>query len=189
MRATLLRLAEDDHVLVLNTHHIISDGWSLGVLSQELAALYEAFAANRPSPLPELPIQYADYALWQREFLVRRNSGQAARLLEATSGGCSRQPGPAHGPPASADADLSRMRSEPSSSRKNLLDCLRELSRSQGATLFMTLAGGLRCAALALLRPAGRGHRHPDRRTQSRRSREADRLLRQHAGDAHRSVG
>ena len=70
MRATLLRLAEDDHVLLLNTHHIISDGWSLGVLSQELASLYEAFAANRPSPLPELPIQYADYAVWQREFLA-----------------------------------------------------------------------------------------------------------------------
>ena len=48
MRATLLRLAEDDHVLILNTHHIISDGWSLGVLMHELAALYEAFAANLP---------------------------------------------------------------------------------------------------------------------------------------------
>ena len=69
LRATLLRLADDDHVLVLNTHHIISDRWSLGVLSQELAAIYEAFAASRPSPLPELSIQYADYALWQRDFL------------------------------------------------------------------------------------------------------------------------
>ena len=69
VRAQLLRLDADDHVLILNTHHIISDRWSLGVLSQELAALYEANLAGLPSPLPPLPVQYADYAVWQRNFL------------------------------------------------------------------------------------------------------------------------
>jgi amino acid adenylation domain-containing protein len=66
VRATLLRLAAAGHVLLLNLHHIAADGWSLGVLANELAALYPAFAAGRPSPLPELPLQYKDYAVWQR---------------------------------------------------------------------------------------------------------------------------
>src|SRR3712207_2972579 len=50
-------------------HHIVSDGWSMGLLVKELAALYEAFSQGKPSPLPELPVQYADYAAWQRKWL------------------------------------------------------------------------------------------------------------------------
>lgn len=69
VRANLLRLGEREHVLLLTMHHIISDEWSMGVFLQELAALYEAFTAGRPSPLEELPIQYADYAVWQHEWL------------------------------------------------------------------------------------------------------------------------
>jgi amino acid adenylation domain-containing protein len=69
LRVTLLRLAEDEHVLLVNMHHIISDGWSMEVLMRELAALYGAFQQGRPSPLPELPVQYADYAVWQRHWL------------------------------------------------------------------------------------------------------------------------
>src|SRR5215217_1235022 len=57
-------------MLLLGLHHIISDGWSLGVLLRELAALYEAGAAGRSSPLPDLPVQYADYAAWQRSWLA-----------------------------------------------------------------------------------------------------------------------
>jgi amino acid adenylation domain-containing protein len=72
-RATLLRLAPDRHVLLLTMHHIVSDGWSMEVLLREMASLYEAFAAGRPSPLPELPVQYADFAVWQRRWL----SGEA----------------------------------------------------------------------------------------------------------------
>jgi hypothetical protein len=68
-RALLLALSADDHVLLLTIHHIVSDGWSMGVLFRELGSIYEAFAAGKPSPLPELPIQYADYAVWQREWL------------------------------------------------------------------------------------------------------------------------
>ena len=64
VRAVLLRLADAEHVAVFTTHHIISDLWSMGILVDEIAALYEAFSAGRPAPLPELPIQYADFARW-----------------------------------------------------------------------------------------------------------------------------
>lgn len=69
LRVKLLQLDETEYVLLLNLHHIVSDGWSLGVLIRELSALYTAFSTNKPSPLPELPIQYADFAHWQREWL------------------------------------------------------------------------------------------------------------------------
>ncbi|HVG11019.1 MAG TPA: amino acid adenylation domain-containing protein [Thermoanaerobaculia bacterium] len=69
VRATLLRLADADSVVLFGMHHIISDRWSMGLLLRELAALYPALAVGDPSPLPALPVQYADYSLWQREWL------------------------------------------------------------------------------------------------------------------------
>ncbi|PLZ27723.1 non-ribosomal peptide synthetase, partial [Fischerella thermalis WC558] len=69
VRATLLRLGEEEHVFLLTMHHIITDGWSVGVFMQELATLYVAFSTGQPSPLSELPIQYADFAVWQRDRL------------------------------------------------------------------------------------------------------------------------
>ncbi|MBD2016421.1 amino acid adenylation domain-containing protein [Microcoleus sp. FACHB-53] len=69
LRVFLLKLEETDHVLLLNLHHIICDDWSIGVLIRELSAIYTAFAQNQPSPLAELPLQYADFAHWQREWL------------------------------------------------------------------------------------------------------------------------
>jgi acyl carrier protein len=69
LRAAVLRLSAQEHVAIVVVHHIVSDGWSLGILLRELATLYGALVAGRPSPLPELAIQYADYALWQREWL------------------------------------------------------------------------------------------------------------------------
>ncbi|QRN95171.1 non-ribosomal peptide synthase/polyketide synthase [Archangium violaceum] len=69
VRALLLRLGEQEHLLQLTLHHAVTDGWSLGVLVRELVALYEAASAGRPSPLPPLPLQYVDYAAWQREWL------------------------------------------------------------------------------------------------------------------------
>ncbi|MBO1537085.1 non-ribosomal peptide synthetase [Pseudomonas sp. OA65] len=65
IRGRLLRLADDEHILLITQHHIISDGWSVGVLVRELAALYQAFSQDQADPLPALPIQYADYAAWQ----------------------------------------------------------------------------------------------------------------------------
>ncbi|RCJ27418.1 non-ribosomal peptide synthetase [Nostoc sp. ATCC 43529] len=67
VRATLLRLNKQEHVLLVTMHHIITDGWSCGVFLRELSTLYAAFSTNKPSPLPELPIQYADFAIWQRD--------------------------------------------------------------------------------------------------------------------------
>src|SRR5690606_15555021 len=67
IRGRLLRLADDDHVLLATQHHIISDGWSIGVLVHEVSTLYTAFHDGREDPLPPLPIQYADYAAWQRQ--------------------------------------------------------------------------------------------------------------------------
>ena len=69
LRATLFQLSETENVLLLTTHHIAADGWSMGILFQEIADLYEAFAAGKPSPLPELRIQYGDYAIWQHRWL------------------------------------------------------------------------------------------------------------------------
>src|SRR5579871_2685752 len=68
-RAALFQLAVEEHLFLLTMHHIVSDGWSQGILLRELAILYNAFRAGKSSPLPELPVQYADYALWQRELL------------------------------------------------------------------------------------------------------------------------
>jgi aspartate racemase len=69
MRATLLKLAAEEQVLLLNMHHIAFDGWSWGVFARELSELYKAFLQGQASPLAELPIQYADFAMWQREWL------------------------------------------------------------------------------------------------------------------------
>src|SRR5205823_4915619 len=69
LRAKLFELDPEHHILLLMMHHIASDGWTMGLLTSEIAALYQAFAAGAPSPLPELPIQYADYARWQRQWL------------------------------------------------------------------------------------------------------------------------
>ncbi|WP_240359708.1 non-ribosomal peptide synthetase [Pyxidicoccus trucidator] len=69
LRVRLLQLDDREHLLLLTLHHIVSDGWSLGVLFREVTALYEAFSTGRESPLPPLPIQYADFAWWQREWL------------------------------------------------------------------------------------------------------------------------
>ncbi|WP_448124939.1 non-ribosomal peptide synthase/polyketide synthase [Pseudomonas veronii] len=78
LRVTLLRLAEDDHVLVLVQHHIVSDGWSMQLMVEELVQLYAAFSQGTTPHLPALPIQYADYALWQRQWM---EAGETARQL------------------------------------------------------------------------------------------------------------
>lgn len=69
LRVRLLRLDEQEHALLVTLHHIVSDGWSLGVLFREMTALYEAFSTGKQNPLPPLPIQYADFAYWQRHWL------------------------------------------------------------------------------------------------------------------------
>jgi amino acid adenylation domain-containing protein len=69
LRGSLLRVGDDEHILILTTHHIVSDAWSMGILTRELWSLYKAYAAGKPMTLKDLPIQYADFAIWQREWL------------------------------------------------------------------------------------------------------------------------
>src|SRR6185437_7121931 len=70
IRSLLLRLADDEHILLVTTHHIVTDGWSMGIFHRELMEMYEAFAAGREPALAEMPIQYADYAVWHREWFA-----------------------------------------------------------------------------------------------------------------------
>jgi len=140
-RARLLKLTDDDHVLILSTHHVVSDRWSINLLSQELATLYAAFSANRPSPLLELTIQYADYAVWQREFLAGKTLD---RQLSYWRNQLSSAP-----PSLDLPTDHPRPPMQTfAGSRETvvlpgeLLDDLRKLSRREGVTLFMTLAAG-----------------------------------------------
>ena len=81
LRTLLLRRDEGDWALILSMHHIVSDGWSMGVLISEVGALYAAFLAGRPSPLPKLAIQYADFAAWQRKSLSGDLLERGARLV------------------------------------------------------------------------------------------------------------
>ncbi len=69
VRVKLIKLDDDEHVLTLVMHHIVSDGWSIEIIVKEISQLYFAFAAGEQSPLSELPIQYGDYAVWQRDWL------------------------------------------------------------------------------------------------------------------------
>ncbi|WP_085690367.1 MULTISPECIES: non-ribosomal peptide synthetase [unclassified Pseudomonas] len=78
LRVKLLRLAVDDHALVITLHHIVSDGWSMGVMVNELIALYAAYSQGRDADLPTLPVQYADYAVWQRQWM---DAGERERQL------------------------------------------------------------------------------------------------------------
>src|SRR5262249_8704986 len=129
----------------------VADGWSMGVLLRELAALYEAYAAGRPPSLPELPIQYADFAAWQRQWLTgsvyeeqlswwRRALEGAPRILQIRTG----RPRPA--------APTFRGASEPVVLDAALTSSLRELAGSEGATLFMVLAAGLGAALSRMTR-------------------------------------
>ncbi|WP_122372348.1 condensation domain-containing protein, partial [Pseudomonas savastanoi] len=79
LRAHLFRLASDEHVLVVSMHHIVSDGWSMDVMIQEFVHCYQAYCEGREPALPELPLQYADYAIWQRSWL---EAGEGARQLD-----------------------------------------------------------------------------------------------------------
>jgi len=86
IRVSLFRIGSQDHVLLVMMHHIVSDGWSLGVMLREFNALYDSFSRGTASPLPPLPIQYADYSEWQRGMVARRGTRTATRLLEKAAG-------------------------------------------------------------------------------------------------------
>ncbi|HEX5733821.1 MAG TPA: amino acid adenylation domain-containing protein [Blastocatellia bacterium] len=143
LRMNLLRLGGQDHVLILVMHHIISDGWSMGILVREMAFLYEAFLRDDTSPLPELPIQYADFSAWQRQWLqgevLQQQLSYWKRKLE--------------GAPPVLELPTDRPRPAVQSYRGNiqLLELgrplsvsLKQLSKQEGVTLFMLMLAAFR---------------------------------------------
>ncbi|NVN66624.1 non-ribosomal peptide synthetase, partial [Pseudomonas putida] len=138
IRACLLQLASDDHVLVLTLHHIITDGWSMGVLVEELLALYQAARQGTVAQLPELSIQYADYGMWQRQWLEAGERERQLAYWQAQLG--SEQ--------AVLALPLDRLRPAAQSFRgaslglhlpAALRDGLRQLARQQDVSLFTVL--------------------------------------------------
>jgi hypothetical protein len=138
IRVRLTQLAQDDHLSILNLHHVVTDGWSMAIMRRELNTLYDAFSYGQPSPLPALSIQYADYTLWQREWLTgaplqrqmdywKRQLAGAPALLEL----------PWDKPRKAvqlSDGASKRLMIPP-----EVVRVLKEISRRQEVTLFMTL--------------------------------------------------
>ncbi|AKJ03530.1 Malonyl CoA-acyl carrier protein transacylase [Archangium gephyra] len=141
-RALLLRVEPERHVLLLVLHHILSDGWSMGVLTREVVAMYEAFAQGRPSPLTELPLQYADFAVWQREWLRGEVlESQLTWWREQLEGAPHVLDLPADRPKRVAGAGRAGRRTTMLSNR--LVERLESVARGEGATLFMSVLTGL----------------------------------------------
>ncbi|MGP6429159.1 amino acid adenylation domain-containing protein [Pseudomonas paraglycinae] len=141
MRVSLLRLAADDHVLLLTQHHIISDGWSMGVLTRELGQLYAAALQDRDDPLPPLPVQYVDYAVWQKQWLSGDVLEQQSRYWRETLSGA----------PVLLELPTDHKRPPvqdylggfvPLVFDAALTARLKALGMQQGTTLFMTLLAG-----------------------------------------------
>jgi len=138
LRVKILKLEEEEHAVFFTTHHVVSDGWSMGILVREIEELYQAFICGKESPLEELPIQYADFAVWQRAWLQgealenqftywKRQLGEEPPLLELPID----KPRPAT--LTYQGAHCARLLPTP------LSDSLRAFSLKQGGTLFMTL--------------------------------------------------
>ncbi|MEJ6480686.1 condensation domain-containing protein [Nostoc punctiforme UO1] len=136
LRATLLQLAAAEYALLLTMHHIIADGWAIGVLIREIADLYKAFSVGKPSPLSEPSIQYADFAVWQRQWLQGQLETQLAYWQQQLGGI----------PVVELPSDFPRSTTQTSSGAretlvlsKTLCDRLKTLNQRQGITLFMVL--------------------------------------------------
>ena len=138
IRAVLLRLSPEDHLVALTLHHIVSDGWSMAIIIRELAALYNAFVSGSESPLPPLLLQYADYAIYQRNWL---DSGVMAKQLAYWTEHFAEMP-------PSLEIPLDRDRPSMQSFQADrvglfidsrLTEPLRALAQREGATLFMVL--------------------------------------------------
>ncbi|HVR99015.1 MAG TPA: amino acid adenylation domain-containing protein, partial [Thermoanaerobaculia bacterium] len=138
LRLLLVRVGPAEHALLVAVHHIASDGWSTGVLVRELVTLYEAFAAGRPSPLPELPVQYADFAVWQRERLSEERLAAGVAWWRERLAGM----------PEQLDLPTDRPRPKVPSGRGGTVSVqlrdelaagVRRLAQQRGATPFMVL--------------------------------------------------
>ncbi|MHC5762855.1 condensation domain-containing protein [Nostoc sp.] len=143
LRTTLLHLSEKQYVLLFTMHHIVSDGWSIGLLIKEVTALYEAFCKGQPSPLSELPIQYADFAAWQQNWLQgevlntlltywKKQLGDNLPVLQLPKNY------------RSSEVKTSQEERQSLILSKTLSQAIKKLGDSVGTTLFMTLLGAFK---------------------------------------------
>jgi thioesterase domain-containing protein len=146
LRVSVLRLDDEEHVVLLTMHHIVSDGWSMGVLVRELRLLYEAFVEHNDSPLSELPIQYADFAAWQREWLSGEVLEAQLQFWKQRLAGISALELPTDRPRPPVQGFTGAHESLALSAE--LTEAVKALSVQEGATLFMTLLAAFK----ALLR-------------------------------------
>jgi len=137
IRTRLVRLDENDYLFLLTIHHIVSDGWSMNVFSRELNTLYAAFSSNQPSPLPELPIQYADFAVWQREWLQGEVLEAHLEYWDQQLAGLSVLQLPTDRP--RPVVPTARGAFQPIQLPASMKASLKALSQREGVTLFMTL--------------------------------------------------
>ncbi|MBN1220775.1 MAG: amino acid adenylation domain-containing protein [Anaerolineae bacterium] len=138
LRVILLRLGQTEYVLIINVHHLVFDGWSENILFREMSILYEAFSAGRPSPLTELPIQYADFAIWQRQWLQGEVlDTQLSYWRKQLGGEVSALPLPVDYPRPARQSFEGATQSLVL--EESLTQALEMLSQRQGVTLFMTL--------------------------------------------------
>jgi acyl carrier protein len=142
LRVNLVRLAEDEHIALMTTHHIVMDGWSMSVLIREVAALYEMFAAGKESSLPELPIQYADFAVWQQNWLRGEALETELAYWQQQLAGVSMLKLPADKPRPPIQTFAGRV--ETFSLSSELTNGVRSLSRQSGNTVFMTMVAAFK---------------------------------------------
>src|SRR5262249_34331493 len=143
LRASVVRLGPEERLALLTMHHIVSDGWSMGVLIREVGTLYGAYSQGRPSPLEELPVQYADYAVWQRNYL---EGGVLERQLEYWRERLGDRP-PALELPTDRPRPAAQSHqggSESFTIGEEVRRGLERLCRGRGTTLFMTLLGAFK---------------------------------------------
>ncbi|HZI46608.1 MAG TPA: condensation domain-containing protein, partial [Pyrinomonadaceae bacterium] len=138
IKATLVKLGEADHIFVIHLHHIVSDGWSIAIIFRDLEELYDAYCQKRPSSLPELKIQYADYAVWQKKYLDAHRLEKLVSFWKSYLSGAplilelpADKPRPASQTYTGADVAVQFSGA--------LMSALKKLSHEQGVTLFMTL--------------------------------------------------
>src|SRR6266404_9400929 len=141
VRSILVRLCEQEHILLVTTHHIVTDGWSVGIFQRELSALYKAFAAGEAPDLPELPLHYPDYSSWQRRSFTgdlyesqlsywKKQFATLPQALELPTD---------HPRPSVQALRAFRGAHHTICLSKQLTNNLKQLSQKQGVTLFMTL--------------------------------------------------
>ena len=183
LRVRVLKLSERHHLVLYTMHHIASDGWSQGIFKKELGALYGAYSSGKENPLAPLPIQYADYAQWQRRWLQgavleqqvsywREQLKDLPPLLTLPTD----RPRPAE---QTLRGSTERFALSPCSDGKAA-----GVEPRAGRDVVHDVAVGVRGAAGPVSRAAGRGGGNADREPHAAGDRRADRLLRQHTGDA-----